>query len=253
MRLGLSLSGGGARGISHIGILKAFEEAGISISMVTGTSAGAVVGAFHCHGYSPDEILEIIKSVRLFRYVRPAMSRMGLLKMESTEAMYKRFFPENDFAALKTPLVISTTNLRYGKTCYFSRGPLIPAIMASTAVPVVFNPVKIEGEYYVDGGILNNLPVEPLIGYVDKIVGINCNPLSENFEVGNMRSMLERSLLMAINVNSYSKKSVCDLFLEPPGLKNFRAVDISRAAQLFEIGYEYGKTVTHQVKALLTP
>lgn len=251
MRLGLSLSGGGARGISHAGVLKAFEEAGIEVAMVTGASSGAMVGAFYCYGYSPDEIVDIIKSVRLFRYARPAMSRMGLLKMEATENIYKRFFPENDFAALKIPLVISTTNLRYGKTSYFSSGPLIPAIMASTAVPVIFNPVKIEGEYYVDGGILNNLPVEPLIGYVDKIVGVNCNPLSENFEVGNMRSVLERSLLMAINVNSYSKKPVCDLFLEAPGLKNFRAVDFSRAAQLFEIGYEYGKTVTDQVKALL--
>lgn len=251
MKLGLSFSGGGARGISHIGILKALHEEGIEVAMISGTSAGAIVGAFYCYGYSPDEIFDIVRSVKLFRHVRPAINRSGLLKMDPTEAIYKRFLVENDFSALKIPLVIPATNLRTGKVAYFASGPLIPAIMASTAVPVIFNPVKIDGECYVDGGLLNNLPIEPLIGHVDKIIGVNCNPLSENYKVGNMKSLLERSLLLAINLNSYSKKEECDLFLEAPALKPFGGMSFNKAQFIFDIGYEYGKKMMPEIRKLL--
>ena len=249
MHLGLSLSGGGARGISHIGILKAFDEYGIKFSMLTGTSAGAIVGAFYCAGYSPDEIIDIIKSVKLYKYIRPAISKSGLLKMGTTKAIYEKYLPPK-FEDLSIPFVIAATNLRQGTNTFFSHGQLIEPVMASSAVPVVFDPVKIENELYIDGGILNNLPVEPLIGHVDKIVGINCNPIGEQVETGNMKSLLERSLLMAINVNSYNKKGQCDLFLEAEGLKGFGAMEFAKAQQLFDIGYEYGKTVADKVLLL---
>ena len=90
MQLGLILSGGGARGISHAGMLKAFDEAGIKFSMLTGTSAGAIIGAFYCAGVSPNEILQIIKSVKLYKYIRPAISKSGFLKMEKTRAIYEK-------------------------------------------------------------------------------------------------------------------------------------------------------------------
>ena len=80
-KIGIALSGGGSRGIVHLGILKAIDESGIKLSMVTGTSAGAIVGAFYCSGYSPDNIMEIIMETKLFKYVRPAISFSGLLKM----------------------------------------------------------------------------------------------------------------------------------------------------------------------------
>lgn len=251
MKLGLSLSGGGARGISHVGVLKALDEEGIKVDMITGASAGAIAGAFYCYGYAPDEIFKIITSVKLYRYVRPALNRSGLLKMDPVEPVYRKFLPEDDFSVLKIPLVISATNLRRGTTEYFNSGKLIPALMASTSVPVIFNPVNINGEHYVDGGILNNLPIEPMIGFADRIIGVNCNPVSENYEVGNMRSLLERSLLMAINVNSYTKKSICDLFLEPPGLKMFGGLDFKKAGEMFDIGYQYAKSKMSEIKNIL--
>ena len=106
-------------------------------------------------------------------------------------------------------------------------------------------------ETYIDGGILNNLPVEPLIGHCDVIIGSNCNPISENYETGNMRSLLERSLLMAINVNTLAKKDLCDVFLEPEALKKYGGFDFSKANEIFNIGYEYGKSVIDKINALL--
>ncbi len=249
-KIGISLSGGGSRGIVHIGILKAIDEAGIKISMVTGTSAGAIIGALYCSGYSPDEIMGIIKDTKLIKYVRPAISFSGLLKLETIDSVFKKYIKVDSFEALKIPLVVAATNVRKGTNTYLHDGSLIQSILASCAVPVIFKPIVLKGETYIDGGILNNLPVEPLIGHCDVIIGLNCNPISENYEPGNMRSLLERSLLMAINVNTFAKKDLCDLFLEPEGLKNFGGFDFSKASEIFNIGYEYGKSITHKINAL---
>ena len=96
-KIGISLSGGGSRGIVHIGILKALDEAGIKISMITGTSAGAIVGAFYCSGYSPDSIMEIIRDTKLIKYVRPAISFSGLLKLDTISSDFSKVFEKRFF------------------------------------------------------------------------------------------------------------------------------------------------------------
>lgn len=250
-KVGISLSGGGSRGIVHIGILKALDEAGIKISIVTGTSAGAIVGALYCSGYAPDEIMAIITDTKLIKYVRPAISFSGLLKLETIDSVFRKFIKNDTFDGLKIPLIVAATNLRNGTNTFLHDGPLIQSILASCAVPVIFKPIQINGETYIDGGILNNLPIEPLIGHCDVIIGSNCNPISENYETGNMRSLLERSLLMAINVNTFAKKDLCDLFLEPEGMKEYGGFDFSKANEIFYIGYEYGKSVINKINTLL--
>ncbi len=249
-KIGIALSGGGSRAIVHIGILKAIDEAGIKIDMVTGTSAGAIVGALFCAGYSPDSIMEIIRETKLIKYVRPAISFSGLLKLETIVSVFEKYLKKNSFEALNIPLIVAATNIRKGTNTFLHDGPLIQSVLASCAVPVIFEPIKLNGETYIDGGILNNLPVEPLIGHCDIILGSNCNPISENYEPGNMRSLLERTLLMAINVNTFTRKGLCDLFLEPEGLKNFGGFDFSKADEIFNIGYEYGKTQIPMIKQL---
>ena len=250
-KVGISLSGGGSRGIVHIGILKALEEAGIQISMVTGTSAGAIVGLLYCSGYSPDSIMEIVGETKLIKYVRPAVSLSGLLKLEVVENIFRKYIKSDSFSALKIPLIVAATNVKKGSNVFLHDGPLIRSVLASCAVPVIFEPIELNGELYIDGGILNNLPVEPLIGHCDVIIGSNCNPISENYEPGNMRSLLERSLLMAINVNTFTKKDLCDLFLEPGGLKVYGGFDFSKSNEIFNIGYEYGKKRIEELKLLL--
>jgi NTE family protein len=89
MKLGLVLSGGGARGVAHIGVLKAIEEMGVKFSMVSGTSAGSIVGALYAYGYPPDEIFKIIKSMSIFKSVRPAWTWAGLLRMDGLKIVLK--------------------------------------------------------------------------------------------------------------------------------------------------------------------
>lgn len=247
-KIGISLSGGGSRGIVHVGILKAMDEAGIKINMVTGTSAGAIVGLFYCSGYSPDSIMEIIRETKLIKYVRPAISRSGLLKLESIISIFKKYIKNDTFEGLNIPLIVAATNIKKGTNTFFHDGSLIRSVLASCAVPVIFEPININDELFIDGGVLNNLPVEPLIGHCDLIIGSNCNPISENYKPGNMRSLLERALLMATNVNTFAKKELCDVFLEAEGLKGYGAFDFSKADEIFNIGYEYGKSITDKIK-----
>ena len=131
MKLGLVLSGGGARGVAHIGILKALNEMGVKFSMVSGTSAGSIVGALYAYGYSPDEIFSLIKTLSIFKSVRPSWTWGGLLRMDGLQELLLKHMPENSFEKLHLPLTVAATEIRKGRIEYFDKGELVPAILSS--------------------------------------------------------------------------------------------------------------------------
>lgn len=241
MKLGLVLSGGGARGVAHVGVLKALEEWGLNFSAVAGTSAGSIVAALHAHGYYADEIFKIIEQVSIFSSVRPSWSGPGLLTMDGFRELLKKYLPDNSFEKLKKPLTIAATDIRKGEVHYFTSGELIPAIISSCSIPGIFSPVSFNGNVYVDGGIVDNLPAKPLREKYDRLIASHCNPISDAFDPKNMKTVIERSMLMAINANILTSKQFCDVFIEPQGLDRFGAFEIARAKEIFEIGYQYTK------------
>ena len=162
MKIGLVLSGGGIRGIAHLGVLQALSEAGIKFNKISGTSAGSIVGALFAQGIEPAEILKVFMQTRLYNYIRPAFNAKGLMSLDKIRTLLLEYIPHNSFEGLKTPLIITATNYNECKVRYFSSGELINPILASSAIPVFFKPIKIDGKIYIDGGILNNFPVEPL-------------------------------------------------------------------------------------------
>lgn len=235
--IGIALSGGGVRGITHLGVLKGLNESGIYPTRVAGTSAGAIVGAMYCYGFTPDEIFKIIKETKFLKLLRPAISWTGLLKMDILEALYGQYLANNDFSNLKIPLTIAATDIGRGKIVYFSEGAIILPLMASTCIPGMFDPIVINGNFLVDGGVLNNLPVEPLDGVCDYIIGVNCNHLPEQLNIKNIKKLVERTIIMSMNLNAYSRRDKCDFFIEPPGLARYGAFDIKKADEIFEAGY----------------
>jgi len=251
MKIGIALSGGGARGVAHLGMLKALEEMGIQPRMITGSSAGAIVGAFYAYGYPPSEILAIISKAKLFRILRPSFNWKGLLTLEKTYEFFKSFLPADSFETLKLPLYVCTTHIKNGRPAFFSTGELIRPIIASSAIPVLFTPVKIGEEHFIDGGIVNNLPVEPLVGHCDKILGLHCNPIDENFQAGNMKNLLERTFILAISRNITQRKQECDVFLEPYELRKFGALEFSGLKEIFDIGYNYAKKESAHIENIL--
>lgn len=243
MTIGITLSGGGARGISHLGVLKALEEFGLNIHCISGTSTGALIGALYSYGLSPEKILEIIMNTRFFRSLRPAWTWTGLANLERLRETILQFLPENSFEGLRIPLTVAATNLRKGKAEYFTNGALIPVLLASCCVPVLFNPVQVNGEMYVDGGITDNLPSKPIRDRCSLLIGSHCNFVSDEFDVKNFRSVIERSLLMAIGGNTIMSKSLCDILIEPPDLGKISTFELNKAQLLFDMGYEF--TIKH--------
>lgn len=236
--IGIALSGGGVRGVAHLGVLKALNEAGIYPHHVAGTSAGAIAGTLYCSGYSPDAIFDLIVKTNFFKFLRPAISWKGILKMEVIEPLYGQYIQANDFSELKIPLTIAATNLSKGRIAYFSEGEIIRPLMASTCIPGIFDPITINQSLYVDGGVLNNMPVDPLEEKCDVIIGVNCNHLPEVQDVPNMKKLIERSVIMAMNCNVYNRKPRCDFFIEPPGLAHFGVFDMKKAKEIFDAGYQ---------------
>lgn len=241
MKIGIVLSGGGVRGIAHIGVLKALDELGLKFSIVSGTSAGAIIAALYAHGYTPDEILELTKSLSILKSMRPSWARAGFFTMDGLKDMLMKAIPENNFAALKIPLFVAATEISKGRIHYFSEGELIPAIISSCSIPAIFSPVNFNGGLYVDGGLLDNFPVFPILDKCDFIVGSHCNHISDDFDARSIKVMIERSLLIAVYANTQSSRTLCDVFIEPPNMDRFKVFEIGRAQEIFETAYAYTK------------
>lgn len=251
MKIGYALSGGGARGAAHLGIIKVLEEEGIRPAMISGTSAGSIIGAYYAAGYDPDRILEILSGTSLIRVLGLAFNLKGLLTLDKTEQEFLKFFPDNSFSKLQIPLIVAATNIRTGKITYFSDGELIKPVLASSAIPVIFNPVIIDGEMYIDGGVLNNMPSEPLIGHCDKILGMHCNAVNRNYSNDTIKGLVERTFLLAVNTNIMTSKQYCDIFMEPTEVRDYGALEFGKLREIFQIGYEYASARRKHLLTLL--
>jgi NTE family protein len=237
-KIGIVLSGGGIRGIAHLGILKALVNTGIKFSHVSGTSAGAIAGAFYAAGIDPEEGLNIFMKTRLLRFVRPALGSLGLINIENTSQILMEYFPHDKIEDLKTPLTICATNFSEGNLVYFKKGPLIRSILASSCIPGIFKPIMIENQMYVDGGILNNFPVEPLLDNCDYIVGSSCNHLKPVDKINKISHLMQRAGIMSINHDMERKVKFCNLMIEPKGMGEISTFDMKKAETIYWLAYE---------------
>jgi NTE family protein len=238
MKVGIVLSGGGIRGIAHLGVLKALSGAGMTFQKIAGTSAGSIVGALFAQGHDPHDVLEIFLKTRLIKYLRPSLGTPGLLTLESTKKLFLEYIPHNSFEKLKTPLIITATDFTVGRLEYFSKGELIPAILASSTIPGIFKPISINSHLYVDGGVMNNFPVEPLLDDCDFIIGSSCNHLRDIKQVGGMKSYISRAAIMSVNADMEEKCKLCDVVIEPEGLGEITVFEVNKAEEIYWRAYE---------------
>ncbi|MBB5620013.1 NTE family protein [Pedobacter cryoconitis] len=259
-KVGLVLSGGGIRGIAHLGVLKALKNAGVTFSHISGTSAGAIVGAFYAAGIDPEHALDLFIKTRLLRFVRPSLGALGLVSIEHTEQLLMEYFPDNKIENLNIPLTIAATNFSEGKLVYFTAGHLIKAVQASSCIPGIFKPIMIDGKMYVDGGILNNFPIEPLLNNCDFIIGSSCNHLKPVNVMTNITALMSRAGLMSVNKDMEQKSAFCNLLIEPKGMGEIGTFDMKKAETIYWLAYEETlKTIQHNeafkelIKEINTP
>lgn len=235
---GLALSGGGARGIAHAGVLQALDEKNSRPQIISGVSAGAIIAALYANNYSPQKILKLLSGLNYLKILRPTFSKSGFINTSSLNKLISEHLPET-FEQLALPVIINATNLVTGKPVYFDSGPLAPALMASCAVPGVFLPVEIDGGYFIDGGITNNLPLEPLRGRADYLIGSHVSLLDTHVTPPlPIKEIIERAFVMMVAGNSDAGKPLAHLLIEPHKLEKYAFLSISEAETLFEIGYQ---------------
>ena len=270
-KVGLVLSGGGARGIAHVGVIKALHEKNIPIDYVAGTSMGAIVGGLYAIGMSPEDLEWAVKSVDWDKALNPGYPRQ--LKNYRQKQEEKDYFTEleigiskegaksgvglvgdhrvmlelqrlvgnfnvQDFDDFPIPFRAVATDLNAGESYVMDHGDLAMAMRASMAVPLVFGPVKHQGRYLVDGGILKNLPVDVAKDMgADIIIAVNISsPLGQVNDSSSVVSVTYQSIDVALIQNTKASEKQADIVIKPP-LKNIQPNMFDRAKAMINDGY----------------
>ncbi|MFT3747729.1 MAG: patatin-like phospholipase family protein [Agriterribacter sp.] len=241
-KIGITLSGGGFRGIAHLGILKYMFEQGIKPDMISGASVGSLIGAFIAQGYMPDEILQFSKKEKLFTYSDFFTSRGGLFSTIVFEKLIKKYIPHDSFEKLKIPLFVSVTDITHAESIIFAEGSLSFAVKSSCCFPLVFQPVFYKDNTYLcDGGLLNNFPVEQLRSLCNKVIGVNVDPISTLEGPLGYKIMIARIIRMTTALKAVNSKHLCDIYLQPDELNNYSTFETKKIDAIFQLGYEYAK------------
>ncbi len=241
-KIGIALSGGGAKGIAHIGVIRALLDNGIEPTIVAGTSAGSIIGALYAAGVSCDDMEKLIADssiMKIFRVV--GIPGAGLVKLDYLKERLAHFIPEDSFEALDFPLYVCATNLNQGKAVYFSSGTVFDKVVASCSVPWLFKPLEIDGELYVDGGIINNLPASILRDKCDILIGSNVKPkvhVQSNKDLDTFMGITQRVVDLTLWTNCKPNVKMLDVYIAPEKVNEFSFFSMTKVKELCDIGYE---------------
>lgn len=253
--IGLVLSGGGVRGMAHIGVLRALEDYGISANVVSGSSVGALVAALYANDIPVQDMLVFFKETPLFKYNFITILKPGLVDTERYFNVFKEYFPENSFETLARKLHVVATNLQEGREEFFHEGELILPLLASAALPPVFGPVAINNCLYADGGIMNNFPIEPISGKVDYVIGSNVSVIKkvDKKAIGSSLQLANRTTALMIYAINRQKIWQCDLIFEPLALESIGVLDKKGIEKAYLIGYEHASRKLNNLLNAPTP
>ncbi len=282
-KVGLVLSGGGAKGLAHIGVLKILEQEGIEISYITGTSMGAIIGGLYASGYNATQLDSIFKNVDANALVQDYVPRLSKnfyerrddeiyalqlpfdnFKIGMPQALSKGMYNYNllsrlmyhvkdvkDFTRLPIPFACVATDIETGKEVVLNKGNLPQAIIASGAFPSLFSPVEIDGKLLIDGGVVNNYPVELVrkMG-ADIVIGVDVqDDLKTRKEIGGAMGVLLQTTNFPMIEQMNQKRIYTDIYIKPD-IKGFNVVSFDMGDQIIPRGENAAKEVLDKLKAL---
>ena len=236
-KIGFAFSGGGARGFAHLGVCEAFMEYGIVPEIISGVSAGSLVGGFIADGYKPKEALEVFKGISFKEFTGLGIPHQGISKTTKLRAFLKEHLKARTFEELRIPLHVLATDFDEGKSTEFSNGLLIAPLAASCSLPVVFSPTVINKVRYVDGGVFKNLPVSTIRDKCEFVVGVNINPKSLQKTSENIFKTIERCIHFMLDATTVNDEPLCDILIKPDELNEYSLFDVKYSAEIFEVGY----------------
>ncbi|WP_200814380.1 patatin-like phospholipase family protein [Parabacteroides sp. Marseille-P3160] len=237
-KIGLALSGGGAKGFGHLGILQALNERGIFPDVIAGTSAGAFAGVLYADGNDPENILTFFKKKTFSEFAKLTIPQGGFLNTLPFRAFLEKHLKARTYEDLKIPLYVAATDIERGKSKIFHSGELIPSIVASCSVPIIFSPVEIDKHYYVDGGLFRNLPVTPIRKLCEKVIAVNVSPIAYSEFKPAIKYVAERTIHYMSASNTLYDRDLCDYLLESNELSDYTLFDLEHSKEIFQKGYE---------------
>lgn len=240
MKIGISLSGGGAKGIAHVGVLQALLDHDIEPDIIAGTSAGAIVGALYAAGIPASEMMNAIRNTSYLRIFGLRWPDKGLGDMNYLKELLAKLIRVDSFKSLKKLFYVTVTNLNTGQVEIKKDGSLFDAVCASSSVPLLFKPVDINGSMYLDGGIGMNMPVRCLIGKCDIIIGVNLvnhHPIEDKY-LSSWKEIMSRVFDLSVYNNVKPEMDLCDVVIEPVDIHLYSRFNFNQAEQLYRAGYE---------------
>ena len=259
-KFGLCLGGGGARGLCHIEFLKVLDELELKPCMISGSSIGAIIGAFYSAGLSGREIEDLLHEIG-FKELRKMLdfailSRSSLIRGKGVERFLKEKLPVNSFSELKIPLKIVATDFWREKMVVFEKGKLVPAIRASISIPAIFEPVIIDQAVLTDGGVFNNLPYDLLHDTCKFVIAIDVSGSRSIPEKQKVPHWLD-NILSTINIMQQAileyqmKIRKPDIYIKPV-LQDFGILEFDKADQIMASVRTDVERFRSEVKKILT-
>lgn len=255
LKLGLALGSGGAKGMAHLGALKAFEEAGIKFQIVTGTSIGSIAGALYAKGYTAEDMAQVLQNLNIREFSKNIKPFADMSFVEQ----FLETYLEGDISSLSLPFAAWATDTETNEGVLLNEGKIARVLTASSAIPPFFRAVEIDGKRLADGAYTNAIPAD-----VCKEMGadfvIGCD-LAAFLPPDEEKSRFARFLGSALNafVSLRTKENsktrgyeACDIMLRP-NLSEYRATDVSRKAMddMFELGYAEATSRMQEIKTAL--
>lgn len=241
-KTGLALGGGAILGAAHIGTLRALKELEIDVHYISGTSIGALIAAFYAFGKSWEDIQTIAMELKWMDVSRISLSLYGLLSNVKLGELIIKHLGDQRIEDAQIPLAIIATDISTGEKVVLREGNVAKAIMGSTCIPGVFKPVEVNGKMLVDGGIVENIPVETVKSLgADFIIGIDLNAKHQYKRPNNILDVIINSFHLLIQNSDKIQTEACHLLVQP-NLSQFNRSDTKQVKALIEQGYKDSKS-----------
>ena len=235
--LGIVFSGGGAKAAAHCGALQALKEYGVKADVLAGTSAGAMVAAFHSAGIEPKRMIELCADKTFFRdMATPSRPRGGIFDSSPMLNFIRENMPYRNIEDLPVPVHIVASDMDHGKVKVFSKGEIAPRLVASCSIPVMFKPMVIGGVHYIDGGVFQNLPVPTIRNMCEEVIAFSVRRMEEEKYKDSLLFTATRAYSMMFMSNIMADSRLADHFIEL-NTDGYSVYDLSKTPELFRQGY----------------
>lgn len=266
-KVGLALSGGAARGLAHVGVLNALQMEGISIDMIAGTSAGAVMGAIYAWSQDTKRMIEQALDTDWKKFgtmVDPSFPKTGFIKGRKVKKLISTFIPENiRFSDLHVPLACVATDIDTGEEIVIDKGLVLDALRATISIPGIFTLVKREGRFLVDGGLTTPVPVNVVRNMgADFVIAVNVNPdvsgrmgkTSRHRVEANKEPNIFQVMMQSFYITTHSlaqnNMAAADIVIEPD-LAYIGASDFNKADEMVKLGEQAAREAMPEIKRKL--